>query len=167
MESWLSDRLGLVHRCKSGALPRSQLTFRLRRLSVLISILELLWFQQCSRRQHMMRIPKHLIALTLMLSAAECGGATPVYGYEVVATYPHSTSSYTEGFVYLNGLFYEGTGLKGHSQVLIYEPKSGLVKQAVNLPSEFFGEGIVDWGLEPLRVDVAVQRRLCEEPDDA
>ena len=30
----------------------------------------------------------------------------PVLGYQVVARYPHSTASYTEGFFYLNGLFY-------------------------------------------------------------
>jgi glutamine cyclotransferase len=69
-----------------------------------------------------------------------------VYGYKVVTTYPHSTSSYTEGFFYLDGLFYEGTGLNGHSQVLVYEPATGKVKQSSDLASQYFGEGIVDWG---------------------
>jgi glutaminyl-peptide cyclotransferase len=32
-----------------------------------------------------------------------------------------STSSYTEGFFYRDGLFYEGTGLKGSSAVLVVE----------------------------------------------
>ena len=49
--------------------------------------------------------------------------AAPVYGYKVVAVYPHSTTSYTEGFFYLNGLFYESTGLKGHSQFLSPSPR--------------------------------------------
>ncbi len=71
---------------------------------------------------------------------------TPVYGYTVVATYPHATSSYTEGFFYLNGRFYEGTGLKGHSQVLVTDPATGRVLQQVDLPPEYFGEGIVNWG---------------------
>lgn len=93
-----------------------------------------------------MRIVKHVIAVGALLFAAKCKAATPVYGYKVVATYPHSTNNYTEGFLYLNGLFYEGTGLKGQSQVLVYEPKSGIVKQSADLASEFFGEGIVDWG---------------------
>jgi glutamine cyclotransferase len=87
-----------------------------------------------------------LIAVTLMMAPAIGGAAAPVYGYKVVAVYPHSTTSYTEGFFYLNGLFYEGTGLKGHSQVLVYEPKTGTVKQSVDIPAQFFGEGIVDWG---------------------
>ena len=93
-----------------------------------------------------MSLLKHVIAVTVMIAAAICGAAMPVYSYKVVATYPHSSTSYTEGFFYSNGLFYEGTGLKGHSQVLVYEPKTGTVKQSVDLPPQFFGEGIVDWG---------------------
>ena len=87
-----------------------------------------------------------LFALILTMAPAFGGAAVPVYGYKVVAVYPHSTSSYTEGFFYLNGLFYEGTGLNGQSQVLVYEPKTGVVKQSVDVPAQLFGEGIVDWG---------------------
>jgi len=70
----------------------------------------------------------------------------PVLGYTVVARYPHSTSNYTEGFFYLDGLFYEGTGLEGHSAVLVIQPETGLVIKSVALPFQYFGEGIVDWG---------------------
>jgi glutaminyl-peptide cyclotransferase len=95
-----------------------------------------------------MRIPPGLssFVVCLALFAGVSQAATPVYGYKVVATYPHSTGSYTEGFFYANGLFYEGTGLKGHSQVLIYEPKTGAIRQSADLPPQYFGEGIVDWG---------------------
>ena len=44
------------------------------------------------------------IGLALALLTAGCEGATPVEGYKVIATYPHSTSSYTEGFFYLGGM---------------------------------------------------------------
>jgi glutamine cyclotransferase len=80
-----------------------------------------------------------------MLSTA-CQAATPVYGYKVVAKYPHSTDSYTEGFFYLDGLFYEGTGLNGHSELMATDPATGQVRQHITLPPEYFGEGIVDWG---------------------
>jgi glutaminyl-peptide cyclotransferase len=92
------------------------------------------------------KLVKLLIAVTMVMAPIIGRAAAPVYGYKVVAVYPHSTSSYTEGFFYLNGLFYEGTGIKGHSQVLVYEPKTGQVKLSVDLPAQFFGEGIVDWG---------------------
>jgi glutaminyl-peptide cyclotransferase len=73
-------------------------------------------------------------------------GKAPVMGYEVVATLPHSTESYTEGFFYRDGLFYEGTGLEGHSKLMAIEPKTGKVVRSVDLPSNEFGEGIIDWG---------------------
>jgi len=88
------------------------------------------------------------IHLLLVLTALSSLGfaAAPVEGYKVVATYPHSTSSYTEGFFYLNGFFYEGTGLEGHSQLLVSVPETGQVMQHLDLPPQYFGEGIIDWG---------------------
>ena len=67
-------------------------------------------------------------------------------GYKVVARYPHSTESYTEGFFYLDGRFYEGTGLEGQSALLIENPATGKPLARHTLPAEYFGEGIVDWG---------------------
>jgi len=90
-----------------------------------------------------------LLALTLLFalpSAQTQNSPTPVYGYKVVATFPHATTSYTEGFFYLNGLFYEGTGLKGHSQILVTDPATGRITQHLDLAPQYFGEGIVDWG---------------------
>src|SRR5260370_29716726 len=89
------------------------------------------------------------LILCLLVSAALLSAdsvAAPVSGYKVVARYPHSTDSYTEGFFYLDGLFYEGTGLNGHSGILVVQPETGKVVQRLDLPPQYFGEGIVDWG---------------------
>jgi glutaminyl-peptide cyclotransferase len=72
--------------------------------------------------------------------------SAPTFGYIVVAQYPHSTASYTEGLFFLDGLFYEGTGLKGHSALVAVRPATGQAIRKVALPPEYFGEGIVDWG---------------------
>src|SRR5271156_3855505 len=92
---------------------------------------------------------KLFLSLTLIVSlfGGAYASAAPIYGYKVVAKYPHSTESYTEGFFYLNGIFYEGTGISGHSAVLAIDPKTGRTLQRRDLPPEYFGEGIVDWGL--------------------
>jgi glutaminyl-peptide cyclotransferase len=85
----------------------------------------------------------------VLLMVLLCAGqaiAAPVDGYKVVATYPHSTTSYTEGFFYLDGLFYEGTGMFGRSAVMAIDPASGTARQRHDLPAQYFGEGIVDWG---------------------
>ena len=77
-------------------------------------------------------------------------GAAPVSSYKVVARLPHATTNYTEGFFYLNGLFYEGTGLKGQSAVVVTEPETGRVVRQVSLPPQYFGEGIVNRGSDLL-----------------
>jgi glutaminyl-peptide cyclotransferase len=85
------------------------------------------------------------IVFAMAVLAVDCAAA-PVYGYKVVAKYPHSTDSYTEGFFYLNGLFYEGTGLNGHSGIVVTQPETGTPVQHFDLPRQYFGEGIIDWG---------------------
>ena len=103
--------------------------------------------------------PLPTLALIAALLGAGFATAAPVAGYKVVATYPHSTANYTEGFFYLDGLFYEGTGLKGHSAVLATQPATGQVLQRLDLPSQYFGEGIVDWG--PNLYEWTWQSHLC------
>ena len=94
------------------------------------------------------RFHEFVLRLTFALSllSGSYANAAPVYSYKVVATYPHSTQSYTEGFFYLDGVFYEGSGINGHSAVMAIAPETGKVLQRHDLPSEYFGEGIVDWG---------------------
>jgi glutamine cyclotransferase len=88
--------------------------------------------------------PYLVLVCLLITTAAFC--ATPVLRYKVIATFPHSTSSYTEGFFYLDGLFYEGTGLEGHSAVMAIDPPTGRIVRQHTLSPQYFGEGIVDWG---------------------
>jgi glutaminyl-peptide cyclotransferase len=85
--------------------------------------------------------------------------AAPVSSYKVVAKYPHSTDSYTEGFFYLDGLFYEGTGLNGHSAVTVTQPETGKSLQRLDIPQQYFGEGIVDWG--PNLYEWTWQSHIC------
>jgi glutaminyl-peptide cyclotransferase len=72
--------------------------------------------------------------------------AAPTSGYQVVQRFPHSTHSYTEGFFFLDGLFYEGTGMEGRSSLMAIAPSTGQPIQKRDLAPQYFGEGIVDWG---------------------
>ncbi len=71
--------------------------------------------------------------------------AIPVYDIEVVHTYPHDRSAFTEGLFYLNGFLYESTGLEGRSSIRKVQFETGKVLQKIAIPAEYFGEGIVDW----------------------
>lgn len=84
------------------------------------------------------------------LVAGGCGpasqaGGIPEYGYEIVHVYPHDPLAYTQGLFYLDGLFYEGTGLNGRSSIRKVRLETGEVLQKRDLPEQYFGEGIVNW----------------------
>jgi glutamine cyclotransferase len=76
-----------------------------------------------------------------LLFSGDHADASPIYGYRVVATFPHSTESYTEGFFYVDGIFYEGIGINGHSAILAVAPETGRILHRHDLPPEYFGEG--------------------------
>jgi glutamine cyclotransferase len=67
-------------------------------------------------------------------------------GYKVINTFPHDKDAYTQGLVYENGVFYEGTGQSGSSNLRKVEPETGKVLFQVNLESPLFGEGIAVLG---------------------
>jgi glutaminyl-peptide cyclotransferase len=71
--------------------------------------------------------------------------ATPIYDVEVVHTYPHDPSAFTEGLFYLNGYLYESTGLAEHSTIRKVRLETGAVVRKIDIPTQYFGEGIVDW----------------------
>src|SRR5882762_5432273 len=87
---------------------------------------------------------KVFLSFIVVISLFYGGSSTvaPIYGYKVVAKYPHSTDSYTEGFFYLTGMFYEGTGINRRSAVMVIDPNTGRSIQRRDLPAEYFGEAI-------------------------
>lgn len=69
--------------------------------------------------------------------------APKYYTFRIVAELPHSTTDYTQGFEYADGLFWEGTGGYGSSQLKCYEPTAGGASQReIDLSRSYFGEGI-------------------------
>jgi len=68
--------------------------------------------------------------------------AIPVYTYNIVNTYPHDRSAFTQGLVFEGGVLYEGTGLLGQSTLRRVELETGDILQIRELSAEFFGEGI-------------------------
>jgi glutamine cyclotransferase len=67
--------------------------------------------------------------------------APRVDGYRVIDVLPHDPSAYTQGLVYQDGIFFEGTGLHGQSTLRKVDPATGEVLQGVRLPEQYFGEG--------------------------
>jgi glutaminyl-peptide cyclotransferase len=93
------------------------------------------------------RLPLLAVAgsLVALIPGPPAHAAVPVYGYEIVNTYPHDTQAFTEGLFYLNGYLYESTGLERKSSIRKVKLETGEVLQKVDVPPQYFGEGIVNW----------------------
>ncbi|MEQ1869524.1 MAG: glutaminyl-peptide cyclotransferase [Vicinamibacterales bacterium] len=77
---------------------------------------------------------------------AQAPAQPPVYTYSVVKAYPHDKEAFTQGLEVVNGVFYEGTGLVGHSSIRKVKLETGAVLQRRDLPAPHFGEGITVFG---------------------
>lgn len=65
----------------------------------------------------------------------------PVYGYEIVRSYPHDGKAFSQGLFFHDGFLYESTGERGESTIRKVELETGKVLQKWDLPREEFGEG--------------------------
>lgn len=68
--------------------------------------------------------------------------APAIYSYNIINSYPHDKSAYTQGLEIHNGFLYESTGEHGKSSLRKVELKTGKVLQKIDLDEQYFGEGI-------------------------
>lgn len=97
-----------------------------------------------------------VVAMTMLACAPASVAqrkAAPVQTYKVVATFPHDTSSFTQGLVYAgDGQFYESTGLNGESSLRRVDLATGQTLQRIDVPHEYFAEGLALVGDELLQL---------------
>jgi glutaminyl-peptide cyclotransferase len=63
-------------------------------------------------------------------------------GFNIVKTLPHNTTYFTEGFEFVDGVIYEGTGNQGSSYIYAYKPGDKKVIRSIKNEDQYFGEGI-------------------------
>jgi glutamine cyclotransferase len=81
--------------------------------------------------------------LSVVLAAQFVTTQAPVrYGYKVVKSFTHDSGAFTQGLEYRDGVLIEGTGLKGQSSLRRVKLETGQVLQKVDVPGQYFGEGI-------------------------
>jgi glutaminyl-peptide cyclotransferase len=110
-------------------------------------------------RRHIIRLGIGVALLVSVLTAALHSAATqltsqatPVYSYQVVHTYPHDPTAFTQGLIYLDGDLYESTGLNGRSSIRRVKLETGKVLQQQAVSSDYFAEGLVNWGSDLLQL---------------
>ncbi|MDW5289334.1 glutaminyl-peptide cyclotransferase [Formosa sp. PL04] len=65
-----------------------------------------------------------------------------VYTYELLNTFPHDITSYTQGLEFHNDTMYESTGQFKESKLRKVDYETGEVIKNVKLADEYFGEGL-------------------------
>ncbi|WP_242528092.1 glutaminyl-peptide cyclotransferase [Allomuricauda sp. CAU 1633] len=68
--------------------------------------------------------------------------APEIYTYDIINTYPHDPTAYTQGLEFNNGMLYESTGKRGASTVRKVNYETGEVLQKIDMENTVFGEGI-------------------------
>ena len=89
-------------------------------------------------------LPSPLLAQTAPpapVAQAAAAPATPVYGFEVVRTYPHDPQAFTQGLIWRDGVLYESTG-RSPSTIRKVRLEDGAVLQRRVLAPDLFGEGL-------------------------
>ncbi len=64
------------------------------------------------------------------------------YSYEVINTYPHDMTSYTQGLEFFNSELYESTGQLKESKLRKVNFETGDILKNINLEDRYFGEGL-------------------------
>lgn len=85
--------------------------------------------------------------------------------YEVVNSYPHDPTSFTQGILWADGGFYESTGLYGQSKLRRLEFPSGKVLKQISLDPELFGEGLALIDTRLIQLTWKSHRGLVYEKD--
>ena len=88
------------------------------------------------------------VLLAVALGPALAQSDSPIYNEvqllvpEVVSVRPHDPGAYTQGLLLYDGFLYESTGRNGESTLRKVDPATGEVLQSVNIPEEYFAEGL-------------------------
>ena len=90
-------------------------------------------------------------------NSANAAAKPILYDYQIIKTYPHDATAFTQGLEFHNGVLYEGTGgsytnpvqpndAPIYSSLRKVDFTSGKVLQKYDLPKDYFGEGITIFG---------------------
>ena len=66
------------------------------------------------------------------------------YTVQILSTLPHSTTSFTQGLLYHEGVLYESTGLYGQSTLQKLDAATGQILKKIPVP-DVFAEGLARW----------------------
>ena len=75
-------------------------------------------------------------------AAAESQPVVRSFRVDVLRELAHERDAYTQGLVWWNDRLFESTGRTGESTLRRLDPQTGRVEQRIDLPDQYFGEGL-------------------------
>jgi len=97
------------------------------------------------------------IVSSLCLAAQQPSAGIRNYGYRVVKSYPHDSSAFTQGLVFVDGSLYESTGLAGRSTLRRVDLETGRSLQQYTVLPQYFAEGLTSWGSDLIQLTYQTQ----------
>src|SRR5438552_8747596 len=82
----------------------------------------------------------------------------PTYSCEVIKTWPHDRTAFTQGLIFHQGALLESTGLNGHSTLRKVALQTGRVLRQIELPAQYFAEGLALMGSNLFQITWQNQR---------
>jgi glutamine cyclotransferase len=83
-----------------------------------------------------------LFTFYFLLFLVSCQQKTTTQIPQILNTYPHDAEAFTQGLVYVDGKFYESTGLNGRSSLREVDVTTGEVIRILPLEEKYFAEGL-------------------------
>ena len=91
-------------------------------------------------------LPPPTVTSLIPTSPPDVSLGTPLYTFRIVNVYPHDRDAFTQGLIFEDGGFYEGTGLWERSTLRRVALETGEVQRMHQLADQYFGEGITVYG---------------------
>ncbi|HEY4592695.1 MAG TPA: glutaminyl-peptide cyclotransferase [Thermoanaerobaculia bacterium] len=103
-----------------------------------VIVLAAVWYFRSSPRPERVTPSEAAVAA----ASASAPDAPERLKVKVLSTRPHDPEAFTQGLVLDGDTLYESTGLNGKSSLREVDPRSGQVKRRLDIPYEYFAEGL-------------------------
>jgi glutaminyl-peptide cyclotransferase len=134
--------------------------FIITAMAILLTLLAAFW------RLHPSPPRARIPASAAPSSAAVSPGAPQRLTVKILSVRPHDPGAFTQGLVLDKGALFESTGLNGRSSLREVDPRTGEVKRKVDLPEEYFAEGLALAGTRLIQLTWQNQKAFVYDRGD-
>ncbi len=122
----------------------------------------IVWWRAPSASQ---AAPAERVAAAETVPAVASEPAVRLRRVHVLRELAHERDAYTQGLVWWDGVLFESTGREGESTLRRLDPRTGRVEQRIDIPAQYFGEGLSLVGRRLIMLTWRAQRAFSYDRD--